>query len=46
MSASLWADLFARFGPFLIPAVVFAVGVVFYGFLWLLTRWRDGEGTF
>ena len=27
------------FGPFLIPAVVFVVGVVGYVALWLLTRW-------
>jgi hypothetical protein len=26
------------FGPFLIPAVIFGVGVAFYVFLWLLGR--------
>ncbi|MFB6297809.1 MAG: hypothetical protein ABEH56_04750 [Salinirussus sp.] len=27
------------FGPFLIPVVVFVVGGIGYGVLWLLTRW-------
>jgi len=28
------------FGPFLIPAAVFVLGVVGYGLLWLLSRWE------
>jgi len=28
-------ELFQRVGPFLIPVVVFAAGVVGYGLLWL-----------
>jgi len=27
------------FGPFLIPMVVFVVGVAGYAILWLLTQW-------
>ncbi|WP_268893112.1 hypothetical protein [Salinirussus salinus] len=27
------------FGPFLIPVVVFVLGVAGYGLLWLLSRW-------
>jgi hypothetical protein len=30
--------VFETFGPFLIPAVVFVLGVVGYGLLWLLSR--------
>ena len=41
MLEALWRS----FGPFLIPAAVFAAGVVGYGVLYLLSRWyrnRDG----
>ncbi|MFD1587641.1 hypothetical protein ACFR9U_11650 [Halorientalis brevis] len=31
----LLAELFQRVGPFLIPVVVFAAGVLGYGLLWL-----------
>jgi len=32
--------LIATFGPFLIPATLFALGAVGYLFLWFLTRSR------
>ncbi len=32
------------FGPFLIPVVVFALGLIGYGLLLLLTRVRSGTG--
>jgi hypothetical protein len=31
--------LVETFGPFLIPVVVFVLGVAGYGMLWLLSRW-------
>lgn len=34
--------LVTTFGPFLIPATVFVVGLVGYGVLLALTRWVDG----
>lgn len=33
------------FGPFLIPAALFLVGVVFYGLVVLFGRLRDGGPT-
>lgn len=44
--ASPLAPLVRTFGPFLIPAVLFAVGVCFYALLFLLNRWRDGGNVF
>ncbi|MEF8908246.1 MAG: hypothetical protein V5A13_10325 [Haloarculaceae archaeon] len=32
--------LVEAFGPFLIPVVVFVLGVAGYGMLWLLSRWE------
>ncbi len=32
-------SLVETFGPFLIPVVVFVLGVAGYGVLWLLSRW-------
>ncbi|MBV0923186.1 hypothetical protein KTS45_03140 [Halomicroarcula limicola] len=41
MAVTSGLDLLVRtFGPFLIPATVFALGAVGYLFLWLLTRNR------
>ncbi|WP_411714607.1 hypothetical protein [Natronomonas sp.] len=31
------------FGPFLIPAVVFLIGVIFYALVVVLSRLRDSE---
>jgi hypothetical protein len=33
--------LFRTFGPFVIPATIFVIGLVGYGLLFLLTRWLD-----
>ena len=33
--------LFRTFGPFVIPAAVFVVGVVGYGVLFFFSRWFD-----
>ena len=35
--------LFRTFGPFVIPATVFAVGLVGYSVLFLFNRWLDGR---
>ncbi|MFB6179234.1 MAG: hypothetical protein ABEI77_05870 [Halorientalis sp.] len=35
MMSPLVESLLRRFGPFLIPVVVFGLGVVGYGLLWL-----------
>lgn len=43
MAEALLADLLRRFGPFLVPVVVFAAGVVGYGVLYLYYQWRDGD---
>lgn len=36
--------LVGTFGPFLIPATVFAVGVLGYGLLYLVSRWLPERG--
>lgn len=36
-------EVVRTFGPFLIPATVFAAGVVGYVALYLLSRWVAGE---
>ena len=45
MFAWLVADPVREVGPFVIPVVLFAVGVTGYALLWLFYRWRDGERT-
>ncbi|WP_424019050.1 hypothetical protein ACOZ4N_06150 [Halorientalis pallida] len=42
MFASVAGDVLGRVGPFVIPVVLFAGGVVVYALLWLFYRWRDG----
>ncbi|MFB6083695.1 MAG: hypothetical protein ABEJ94_05570 [Halorientalis sp.] len=42
MLASVAAELSSRLGPFLVPIVLFALGVAAYALLWLFYRWRDG----
>lgn len=37
--------LFRTFGPFVIPATIFVVGLAGYGALFLFNRWRDGTRT-
>lgn len=37
--------LLGAFGPFLLPVVLFAAGVVGYGFLFLVGRLMAAEGT-
>jgi hypothetical protein len=36
-------EVVRTFGPFLIPATVFAVGVVGYAALYLVSRWLSGD---
>lgn len=43
MFASVAADLLSRFGPFVVPVVLFVGGVVAYALLWWFYRWRDGS---
>lgn len=43
MLSSVWADLLARVGPFVVPVVLFVGGVAAYVLLWLFYRWRDGS---
>lgn len=38
---ALVTDAFRQVGPFVIPVVVFALGVVGYGVLLWYTRWRN-----
>lgn len=45
MDPSVVDPLFDAFGPFLLPAVVFAAGVVGYGVLFLVGRLLDDERT-
>lgn len=45
MVALLVEEVIQRTGPFIIPVVVFAFGLVGYGLLYLYSRWRDGEFT-
>ena len=33
--------LFRTFGPFVIPATVFVIGLAGYGLLFVLNRWLD-----
>lgn len=33
--------LFRTFGPFIIPATIFVIGLVGYGILFLVNRWLD-----
>lgn len=35
--------LVSTFGPFLVPAVLFLAGVLFYVALWLFQRARDND---
>jgi hypothetical protein len=42
MALSVVDDLVATFGPFLIPATVFAVGIAIYALLVILGRWQNG----
>jgi hypothetical protein len=42
MLASLAEAVLRRFGPFVVPVVLFAGGVAAYALLWLFYRWRDG----
>lgn len=39
----LSGETFEAFLPFLIPVILFAAGLIGYGVLVLLTRWRDGS---
>jgi nitrogen fixation-related uncharacterized protein len=48
MATTALEGLLRTVGPFLIPAVIFAVGVCFYLLLWFFTRrtrddYRSGE---
>ena len=40
--AALVEALVRTFGPFVIPATVFVIGLVGYGLLFVLNRWLDG----
>ena len=42
MLVSVAGDVLGRVGPFVIPVVLFAGGVIVYALLWLFYRWRDG----
>lgn len=44
MFASLAEAVLGRFGPFVVPVVLFSGGVAVYALLWLFYRWRDGRG--
>lgn len=35
--------LFRTFGPFVIPAAIFVLGLAGYGVLFLFNRWLDGR---
>ena len=39
--AALVETLVRTFGPFVIPATIFVVGLVGYGLLFALNRWLD-----
>ena len=42
MAAETVVDaLFRTFGPFVIPATVFVLGLIGYGILFLLSRWFE-----
>jgi len=41
MSMQVVADIVQTFGPFLIPATLFVVGIAGYAMLWVLTGRRN-----
>lgn len=43
MVTLLVEEVIQQTGPFIIPVVVFAFGLVGYGLLYLYSRWRSGE---